>query len=723
VPNLTAGLIAGPLVIISSVSYAMLIFTGELAPYLSVGIGVALFGAIILSVVTALTSSLPTISTVPQDNPAVLLALITASLTSQFQSSGSPAALLPTVIALLGVASVATGLCFLGLGVFGLGKLVRIIPYPVIGGFLAGTGWLIVKGSMGVMAGSSLRPNTLSALFQGEFLARWVPSVLYAGALLVAARRFRSYLTMPAMLVGAIGVFYLGLWLAGASIAQASTQGWLLGPLPSRGLWPPLRLAELMQVHWTVVAGQISPLLALILISTVSLLFNAAGVELATSRDLDVDRELWATGVANVVAGLGGSLPGYISLSKSVLSHQIGADSRLVGLFSALVCGATLFHGASVLRYVPRPIIGGLLLFTGLTVLLEWVVVARRKLPPVDYALVLLILGVIATVGFLQGVGVGLVVAISLFLIKYSRTPVVKHVLTGATYQSNVERPASQQRLLLEWGDQVYILTLQGYLFFGTTNSLLTHVRARVQDPARARVRFLVLDFRSVSGMDSSAAFSFIRLRQLAEAQHVLLVFTSLMPALQHQLENSGFPPLPDALCRLFSNLDYGLEWCENHLLADVDGAVSQPLPLAQQLMNRLLVPVDTATLMQYFEPLHLPAGEALVRQEDSADALYWIERGQVSMLWTLPDGQQRRLLTMGAGTMVGALGFYLGMPQTASVITDQPLTYFRLTRDALPAMKRRDPALASALDELMIHLLAERLMSHNNKTTVALLQ
>ena len=92
-------------------------------------------------------------------------------------------------------------------------------------------------------------------------------------------------------------------------------------------------------------------------------------------------------------------------------------------------------------------------------------------------------------------------------------------------------------------------------------------------------------------------------------------------------------------------------------------------------------------------------------------------------MLWTMPDGQQRRLLTMGAGTMVGALGFYAGMPQTASVITDQPLTYFRLTRDALQEMKRHAPTLASALDELMIHLLAERLMSLNNKTTVALLQ
>ena len=65
IPNLMAGFISGPLVIISSVSYAALIFTGELSPHLSVGVGVALFGAMVLSTVTALTSSLPTVSSVP----------------------------------------------------------------------------------------------------------------------------------------------------------------------------------------------------------------------------------------------------------------------------------------------------------------------------------------------------------------------------------------------------------------------------------------------------------------------------------------------------------------------------------------------------------------------------------------------------------------------------------------------------------------------------------
>ena len=71
---------------------------------------------------------------------------------------------------------------------------------------------------------------------------------------------------------------------------------------------------------------------------------------------------------------------------------------------------------------------------------------------------------------------------------------------------------------------------------------------------------------------------------------------------------------------------------------------------------------------------------------------------------------------------MVGEVGFYLGMPSTASVITDQPTTYFRLMRDAWHEMRCRDPAIASGLDASVMCLLAERLVNIS-RTVKALLQ
>ena len=61
---------------------------------------------------------------------------------------------------------------------------------------------------------------------------------------------------------------------------------------------------------------------------------------------------------------------------------------------------------------------------------------ARRRLPTIDYAIVLLILGVIAAVGFLPGVVVGIIAAVIMFVVSYSRTSIVKHALSGATFKS-----------------------------------------------------------------------------------------------------------------------------------------------------------------------------------------------------------------------------------------------------------------------------------------------
>src|SRR5262249_44629678 len=148
----------------------------------------------------------------------------------------------------------------------------------------------------------------------------------------------------------------------------------------------------------------------------------------------------------------------------------------------------------------PRPVVGGLLLSLGLELLVEWVYGARLKLTRIDHALVLVILAIVAFYGFLVGVGAGVVIACVVFVYSYGRQRVVRHAFTGATHRSNVDRPGPQQRFLQEQGERVTILTLQGYIFFGTASRLLEQVRRGMEAPAVGGARFLVLDFRQVTG-------------------------------------------------------------------------------------------------------------------------------------------------------------------------------------------------------------------------------
>jgi SulP family sulfate permease len=612
----------------------------------------------------------------------------------------------------------ATGVFFLLLGRFKLSRFIRFIPYPVVGGFLAGTGWLLVRGAVGVMTDNTPSLSSLPALFQTGLLIRWLPGLVFAFVLLLVLRRHNHFLIMPAILLGAIGLFYGVLLVTHTPVPAAAAQGWLLGPFPANSLWQPLTPAVLSQVNWPAIFGELDKLGAILVISAIALLLNISALEVTVQRDIDMDRELQAAGLANLLAGLGGSPVGYQALSLSTLAYRLNARSRLVNLVSALMCGLALFFGAALLSILPKPVLGGLLMFLGLSFLVEWVYDAWFRLSRVDYVLVLLILVVVSTLGFLQGVAVGVAVAVILFVVNYSRINVIKNTLSGASYHSNVDRPAAQRQLLEKQGDRIFILGLQGFIFFGTAQLLLSRIHARLNTRGRATLAYLVLDFRLVSGLDSSAVFSFVRMQQLAEVDHFHLILTDLRPADRRQLEKGGL-----AGVLIFPALDYGVEWCEDDLLA-AEGAnlAGRHESLQKQLKQVLSGPAAVTRLMAYLEKQEVGEGHTLMHQGDPPEAMYFIESGQVKAELELPDGKTMRLRTMHSGSVVGEIGLYLGGARTASIITTQPSTLYRLSAAALEKMNADDPQVAMGLHQWIARLLAERL-SYTNRTLEALME
>jgi len=709
-PGLTSGLLMGITEAIIALSLGSLIFSGELAAYLPYGIGMALVTAAVMMIGTSLTSRVPGVIGSTQDTSTVILAVIAAALASSLSAAGGQV-VLTTVLVAIAVSALLTGVFFLALGFFKLGRLVRFTPYPVVGGFLAGTGWLLVQGSFDVMAGSPLTLANLPALFQPEQLILWVPGLLFALVLFFGLQRIHHFLAMPGILLGAIALFYLALLLTGTSIKSATESGLLLGRVAGDIAWQPLAPKNLLAADWAAILGQAGNLAILLLLSLVGFLLNASSLELAIRRDVDLNRELRTAGFANLLSGLGGGMAGYHALSLSTLSYRIGARGRLPGLLAGAICLALLLTGSALLAYFPVPILGGLLLFLGLDFLVDWVVRGWSRLSKPEYAVVLLILVVIAAAGFLVGVAVGLVAMIILFILSYSRINVVHHAGSGAEIRSSVERCAYHRQVLAkDLGAHIYILELQGFIFFGTANALLDQIRARVADTDQPPVRYIVLDFRRVAGLDSSAVISFVKCKQLAEAQGIILVLTHLSGRIREQIALGGL--LEDGVgVRVFPDLDHGLEWCEEALL-EVEGITAMHLPvtLHAQLADSGFEKANTARLMEFLERVDIEAGKYLIHQGQEADQLYFIERGTVVVCLETEGGERVRLQTLGLGTAVGELGLYLGATATASVVAESPTVAYRLTRAALARMKKEEPELAATFHEFVAHMLSERL-------------
>jgi SulP family sulfate permease len=327
-----------------------------------------------------------------------------------------------TALATIALTSLLTGAFLLLLGWLRLGKLVRSMPNAVIGGFIASTGWLLVKGAFKLMTDRPLELAQLSVLLQAHVLMQWLPGLLLALYLLLISHLRSHPLILSASLVGSIALFYILLSLSGTSAAQASSQGWMLNIAATPSAHSShSHFLDLSQVHWSAIAAQWMCLATVGVTAAFSLLMNVSSLKLVTHQKIDINRELTIAGMGNLVIGLFGGILSFHSLSKSMLAHKMGSN-RLATLIDAGVFIVVSTLGVSLLSYCPKLVLGGLLLFLGLSLLIEWVVVAGFKLSLRDYLVVQVVLVVSATVGFLQGLTVGWIVAIGLVALGWGQT-------------------------------------------------------------------------------------------------------------------------------------------------------------------------------------------------------------------------------------------------------------------------------------------------------------
>ena len=713
--GLTAGIVVGLITVILEISLASLLFSGELSSFLTRGIGFLLFGTIVVLVIASLTSRFAGVIVTPEDTPIVLLTLVVAGISVSMPATASPDDLFITVVASIVITSILVGLAFLLMGTFKLGKLIRYVPAPVIGGFLTGIGWLLVLGSLEVMTDTSFGAGNISVLFAPEMIARWVPGSVFAVILLLGMRRFKHFLLMPAMIVSGIGVFFLILWLTGSTLSEAGSKGWLLGPFPQERLWEFISISDLENVKWNSIWGQLGNIGIIALVSTFSLLLNVSGLELITHRDIELNHELKVAGVANIISSFVGSPPSFHTLSFSALSEKMGARTRSTGLFAAMMCGLVLIFGTSLLSFFPKPLVGGMLMFLGVSLLVEWLYDGWFRLSKIDYALIVTILLAVCTIGFMEGVGVGIFIAVVLFITSYSRISVIRQALTGTALRSNVDRPADERKHLREWGDELHILQLQGFIFFGTAHALFQKVKERVDDQSLRALRFIVFDLRRVIGLDGSAEIAFIKIIYLAQENDIELVFTDISDHFRNQIKRATLQISDQVKIGFFPDLDHGIEWCEEQMLIHGDVKSSEKSQPLQDILQAIFEDSSQIErMMTYLEREETDTDNLVIRQGEAAEHLYIIESGEFAAQLELPGKEPVRLRTMRTGAVFGEIGMYLDIPRSVSVVSTGLGSFYRLSSDSLKEMEKADPDLALNFQNYMIRILSERLVDLN---------
>jgi SulP family sulfate permease len=708
--TIAAGLIIGAVEAVLAIAFAAFVFGGLLAGRLPDGIGLYLVAAALTLAFLAWRAGRRGVVGSVQDAAAAVLAVVAsttaakaASISQVAQATGlkdyeAPDVFL-TVIAATLVVTVLCGVLFWVLGRFRLGNLARYVPYPVVGGFLAGTGWLLLKGGLYVASGVEIHLRTVGLMVHPESLKHWLPALAFGAILLLAVRLVKKPQVIPIAIAVGLALFAIGVLVTGSGIDGAREGRWLLGPFESARLWQPWTLRAITGADWSAVLGQWAGIATAVLVAALAILFNISGTEVVLRRDLDTNQELRDAGALNVISGAIGGIPGYHALSLTALAERMSVDARLAGLLAALVPLSAVVFGAAVIELIPRMLVGGVLVFLGLAFIVEWVWDQRKTLPLSEYLVVLLILAVIIGRGFLPGVVVGLVLALVLFAVSYGRVELVREVAFGDAFRSNVDRGPAERAFLRASGDRVQILRVHGFVFFGTASRLVDRIRTRAET---GTLRYLVLDMRRVTGMDSSAVAAFRKAARVARASGFELVLTGLRDEVLDRLARGEV--LEGEAVRFEPDLDRGLEHCEDGLLADAargtapfdgDGDALAGMPPG---------------LEEYLERVPLAEGSVLIHQGAAPDDVFVLASGRLRVELQTPEGTRMRLRTVLPGVVVGEVALYTGAARTADVVAETPSVVLCLSRASIERVEAERPELAAALHRWLATTVSERL-------------
>lgn len=486
-----------------------------------------------------------------------------------------PESVLATTILSFAMSSVVTGLVFSVMGACRIGALIGFFPRHILIGCIGGVGWFLV--ATGVEVSARLEGNleynieTLQKLFHQDTLLLWIIPLALAVILLGVKRFVKSNFLVGGYFIGVAVTFYFFKFVLNLRIDTLRGKGWIFeAPAAGNPWYHFYTLYNFSAVNWSALFQTVPAMFALTFFGVLHVPINVPALGISTGEDnLNVDRELMAHGVSNALSGVLGSIQNYLVYTNSLLFIDSGGNHRLAGIMLAGATFGILVIGPVLIGYIPIMVVGALIFLLGIELLIEAAVDTWGKLQKLEYLTIIVIVVTMGIWDFVYGILIGIVLACLSFVVQTSRKPAIKAAYSGGIATSTVRRHPVQLKFLEEAGQQTHVFKLAGFLFFGTIVMVENQIRALLDDEAfkERPIRFLVIDFANINGIDFSAAEAFTRINRILMTRYVKLVMSGLEinGEIGKSLRSVGLFAENDV--EIFESLNAALEFCENELL------------------------------------------------------------------------------------------------------------------------------------------------------------
>ncbi|MBT5488272.1 MAG: SulP family inorganic anion transporter [Halieaceae bacterium] len=532
--GLTAGVVALPL----ALAFGEASGAGPIA---------GVYGAILVGFFAALFGGTPSQISGPTGPMIVVFAGVFASL------SGDVTMVFATVI-LAGVFQIL-------FGVLGFGQYIRLVPYPVVSGFMSGIGCIIIALQLARLFGHEPEGGgTIPALLEvpaamadPNYSALGV-GLLTLGIVFAWPARWGKYLPSPLVAL-----------IVGTSVGLGLDSVPILGNIPT-GL-PSFIMPSVSGDAFLIM---MEAALILAILGAIDSLLTSLVADNMTRTRHDSNRELIGQGVGNMAAGFFGGIPGAGATMRTVVNIRTGGVTRLSGVLHAVFLLAVVLVLAPLASQIPHAVLAGILVKVGYYIVDFSYLKRAHKGPRFDLILMVMVLSLTVFVDLITAVAAGVVVAAIAYVKQVSDAQLA--LVAGET-DSHSQGPSDREVALLnECGDHLTYFDFGGPLSFGAAADLGHHVRERLSPQHHVA---LALDFSRVPFMDVSALRAIETIAQDAAHAGKHLFVCGINEAVAQSLDGMGvsdYLPADTRFDTRFEALSAAKDWIfENIPTDDID--------------------------------------------------------------------------------------------------------------------------------------------------------
>lgn len=421
------------------------------------GAEAGLWGAILVGLFAALFGGSSTLISEPTGPMTVIMTAILSSMVARYPETGLAVSF--TVVMMAGAFQIV-------LGTLKLGKYITLMPYSVISGFMSGIGVILIILQLSPLLGQAVPAGgvmgTLTAL--PEIISQMKFSELFLGLLTLGILFFlpaQYRKQVPVQLVALVGVTLVSVLLFDSE--EIRRIGVIPAGLPSFVI--PTFNAEMFTT-------MVIDALVLGTLGCIDTLLTAVIGDSLTRKEHDSDKELRGQGLANMIAGLLGALPGAGATMGTVTNIQVGARSPLSGVVRALVLALVVLVAGGLTEPIPMAVLAGIAVYVGFNIL-DWSFIQRaHKVSVQGMAIMYGVMLLTVFVDLIVAVGLGVFISNILIIERLSREQARQVKAISDADENDVPLTDSERALLDQANGKVLFFYLSGPMIFSVSKAI-----------------------------------------------------------------------------------------------------------------------------------------------------------------------------------------------------------------------------------------------------------